>query len=104
MPAKPDEDNRQFAAELPLFEANKNAMSQTAWAAAVYSLVPFLGIIIVPFAFIFGILGIVRSRNDEDGRGKRLAIFAMATAAIILAVQLFLWWLLYNIPESGIMM
>ena len=32
-----------------LFERNKNSISQTAWACLVYSIVPYLGILFVPF-------------------------------------------------------
>ena len=62
-----------------LFERNENSISQLAWACLVYSFVPYLGILFVPLTFFVG--------------GYGYFIF------LVLAVQIFLWWLLYIIPE-----
>ena len=42
-----------------LFEQNKNQISQTAWACLVYSMVPYLGILFIPFTFFIGGFGYI---------------------------------------------
>ena len=65
--------------------------SSAVWACAIYSLVPFVGVVFVPFVFVFGIVAM--------GRGERSALIAVAAGALILIVQLVLWWLLYAVPR-----
>lgn len=76
--------------ETSLFDEKKPFMSSAVWACAVYSLVPFVGVVFVPFIFIFGVVGVVR--------GESSAFKAMAAGVGILIVQLVLWWLLYVVP------
>lgn len=84
-----------------LFEQNKNSIAQTAWACLVYSFVPYLGILFVPFAFFVGGFGYLVSRRQPGVGGRRLALVCVALSFVVLAVQVFLWWLLYFIPELG---
>ncbi|MEP6901546.1 MAG: hypothetical protein ABJA66_07330 [Actinomycetota bacterium] len=84
-----------------LFEQNKNSVSQTAWACLVYSMVPYLGILFIPFTFLIGSFGYVTALRQPQLGGRRLAVISLAVSFIVLAVQIFLWWLLYIIPELG---
>lgn len=84
-----------------LFEENKNSIAQTAWACVVYSFVPYLGILFVPFAFVVGGLGYFVSHRQPNVGGRKLALASVALSFVVLAVQIFLWWLLYFIPELG---
>jgi len=84
-----------------LFEENKNSVSQTAWACLVYSMVPYLGILFIPFTFFIGGFGYVAALRQPQLGGRRLALVSITLSFIVLAVQLFLWWLLYIIPELG---
>lgn len=84
-----------------LFEQSRNAVSQTAWACVVYSMVPYLGILFLPFAFVAGGAGYVVSHRRPHLGGRRLAVICVILSVVILAVQLVLWWLLYLIPEVG---
>ncbi len=84
-----------------LFEQNKNSIAQTAWACLVYSFVPYLGILFVPLAFFVGSLGVVVSYNQPNLGGRKLALSSVFLSLVILVVQIFLWWLLYVIPELG---
>ena len=70
--------------------------SSLAWACTVYSLVPYLGILFIPFTVVFS--GVERARADANRR----ALIPLALSVPILAGQLTLWWLLYLIPEIGI--
>jgi hypothetical protein len=82
----------------PLFEPEANPGSSTAWASLVYSLVPLLGIVFVPFAFAFGIHSVLRAAGP---RVSREAIKLFIATFIILCAQLGLWWLLFLIPEMS---
>lgn len=85
-----------------LFEQEKNSISQTAWACTVYSMVPYLGILFVPFAFITGGAGYLAAQRKPHIGGGRMALISAGLSFVILAVQVFLWWLLYIIPEIGL--
>lgn len=85
-----------------LFEENKNTVSQTAWACVVYSMVPYLGILFIPFAFVVGGFGYIVSYRRPQLGGRRLAAACIGLSVLVLAVQIVLWWLLYIIPEIGL--
>lgn len=87
--------------EIDLFERNKNSISQTAWACLVYSFVPYLGILFVPFTLGIGGYAYLTAINNPHLGGRKLALMSIGLSFIILAAQIFLWWLLYIIPEIG---
>lgn len=80
-----------------LFEENKNKASEAAWAFAVYSLVPYLGILFCPGAVLMGSVGALVSYRKPDLGGGRTSLLSIASGFLILAVQIFLWWLLYYV-------
>jgi hypothetical protein len=84
-----------------LFDENKNSASETARAFVVYSLVPYLGILFCPFAILIGGIGIFVSCRKPYLGGGRTSVYSIALGFIMFAVQVFLWWLLYFIPEIG---
>ena len=84
-----------------LFERNENSISQTAWTCVVYSFVPYLGILFVPLAFFVGGFGYFVSYRQPQIGGRKLALVCIGLSFIVLVVQIFLWWLLYIIPELG---
>ena len=84
-----------------LFEENKNPVSQTAWACLVYSFVPYIGILFVPLTFLVGGFGVIVARRQPHLGGRKLAAVSFVLSFVVLAVQIFLWWLLYIIPELG---
>jgi len=84
-----------------LFEPDENSVSQTAWACVVYSFVPYLGILFVPLAFLVGGFGYFVSYRQPQLGGRKLALACVGLSFVVLVVQIFLWWLLYIIPELG---
>lgn len=84
------------AETVSLFEERRDLTKDTAWASLVYSLVPYLGILFVPFALVASLILLVRG-GEAARRGPRYIIFSLATGAF----QIFLWWLLYFIPTVG---
>ena len=88
--------------QLDLFDQKKNTMSETAWACVVYSMVPYLGMLFIPFAVITGGLGYAVAIRQPHLGGRRLAVICVGTSLVILALQLLLWWLLYLIPELNV--
>jgi len=87
--------------EANLFGENNNSASSTASAFVVYSLVPYLGILFCPGAFLMGGIGaFVAHRKPYLGGGKT-SFYSIALSVIVFAIQILLWWLLYIIPELG---
>jgi hypothetical protein len=84
-----------------LFPKNENSISETAWACLVYSFVPYLGILFVPLAFSVGLVGIAFSFQRPNSGGRKLALVSVSLSFVVLVIQIFLWWLLYFIPEIG---
>lgn len=84
-----------------LFEENRNSASTTASAFVVYSLVPYLGILFCPGAFLMGGIGAVRAHRQPFLGGGKNSLYSIALSVIIFALQILLWWLLYIIPELG---
>lgn len=85
-----------------LFEENQNNVSHTAWASLVYSMVPYLGIVFVPFTVLIGSMGYFAAVRRPQIGGRRLSAKSVAASFVVLGVQVFLWWLLYKIPEIGV--
>lgn len=83
-----------------LFERNDNAASAVAWAFVVYSLVPYVGILFCPGAFLMGGVGILIARRRPYSGGKT-SVYSLMLSLFIFGVQIFLWWLLYIVPELG---
>jgi hypothetical protein len=74
----------------------------TARAFATYSLVPYLGIVFCPGAVLLGTVGVVRSyrSNQTPGESARGVCYASTiVGVVVLAVQLLLWWILYQVPR-----
>ena len=84
-----------------LFEKNENSVSETAWACVVYSFVPYLGILFVPLAFLIGSFGVFVSYRKPYIGGRKMSLVSVGLSFLVLVVQIFLWWLLYIIPELG---
>jgi hypothetical protein len=84
--------------EQVLFKPN-NLISEIAWAFAVFSWVPYLGILFLPFAFIFGVAGFYVLSKNPHLSGRKLSINSLISSFIVFAVQVLLWYLLYYIPE-----
>ena len=87
--------------EIVLFEENKNSASSTAWAFVVYSLVPYIGILFCPGALLMGGIGVFVSYRKPYLGGGRTSAYSIILSFVVFAVQIFLWWLLYIIPELG---
>ena len=78
-----------------------SGLAATARAFATYSLVPYLGIVFCPGAVVLGTVGVVRSyRSRASGEASRGVCYASTIVGlVVLAVQLLLWWTLYQVPE-----
>ena len=78
---------------------NANGASTTALAFVTYSLVPYLGILFCPGAIVTGFVGLVRVRRSPQIGGARLSAAGVALGFVVLGAQIFLWWILYKVPE-----
>ena len=70
----------------------------TARAFAIYSLVPYLGIVFCPGAVVIGGLSLVQSFRNAELDRRTSSYLCIATGSIVLVVQLLLWWILYKVP------
>lgn len=82
-----------------LLNENRNGPSTTALAFLTYALVPYLGILFCPGAMLMGSIGLVHSVRAPHLGGRRASVTAVLLGLLILCVQLFLWWLLYKVPQ-----
>lgn len=82
-----------------LFEKPRNGAAATAMAFVVYSLVPYLGILFCPGAILMGGIGLAVSYQKPQLGGRQTATYSICLGAIVTAIQVLLWWLLYLIPE-----
>lgn len=73
-----------------------------AWACTVYSMVPYLGILFVPFAIAAGGFGYIAALRNPGIGGERTALVCIGVGVILLAIQILFWWLLYLVPQMGI--
>lgn len=85
-----------------MLETDRSAISDTAWACVIYSIVPYLGILFVPFALVAGGLGVYSARRKSETSRRRLAVLCVGSSLLILGLQIILWWLLYVIPILNI--
>ena len=84
---------------IPLFAQQRNAASQTALAFVTYALVPYLGILFCPGALVMGGIGLLHARRLPRSDGRRASLMSILLSLLIFAAQLFLWWILYKVPE-----
>jgi hypothetical protein len=78
---------------------NRNGASTTALAFVTYALVPYLGILFCPGALLMGSIGLVRSIRTPHAGGRRASYAGIILGLLLLCLQLFLWWLLYKVPQ-----
>ncbi|HEX5707033.1 MAG TPA: zinc ribbon domain-containing protein [Pyrinomonadaceae bacterium] len=87
------------AAHVDLFARNRNGASTTALAFVAYSLVPYLGILFCPGALLLGGIGLLRAHRSPHLGGRRASVMSIVYGVIITGAQIFLWWILYKVPE-----
>ncbi|MDX6693854.1 MAG: hypothetical protein QOF02_1457 [Blastocatellia bacterium] len=91
-----DESTQQ---QMPKAATINNSASSTALAFVTYSLVPYLGILFCPGAIVMGGLGLLRFRRVPQRGGRRASYLSIILGFVILCAQIFLWWILYKVPQ-----
>jgi len=81
------------------FHKNQNGASTTALAFVTYALVPYLGILFCPGALWMGSIGLARAYRAPHAGGRRASMLSIVLGVVIFGAQLFLWWILYKIPD-----
>lgn len=95
-------EGRPLAAAQPVRLDNDDRpelANDAAWACAVYSMVPYLGILFAPLAIVIGGIKYLRREPGPVAGHRRTGLMAMVAGVVLLCFQVFLWWLLYIIPE-----
>ncbi len=91
---------RRRAGELQMAPMNEsNSASATALALVTYALVPYLGILFCPGAVLMGGVGLLRAQRAPHLGGRRSSLLSIVFGVVILCAQIFLWWILYKVPE-----
>lgn len=90
---------RAASPALPAHPSRTNGASTTALAFVTYSLVPYLGILFCPGAIVMGGLGLLNWHRAPHSGGRRASSAAIIFGLVILSVQMFLWWILYKVPQ-----
>lgn len=93
-------DSKQQHQPEQLFRQTDNLAGANVWAAFVYSLIPYLGILFVPVTLAFGLYELFKLRRNPGNPVKRTVIL-MVLSGVVLALQILLWWLLYYVPTLG---
>jgi hypothetical protein len=74
----------------------KNGMALGAYYCGVFGLIPCLGLILGPIAFILGILGIIYQKKHPEAKGKGHAIAGVVLSFLdfgsTIVVGLVLWY------------
>jgi hypothetical protein len=78
---------------------NRNGASTTALAFVTYALVPYLGILFCPGAVLMGGVGLYKSYRVPERGGRRASSLGVMFGLLIFCAQLFLWWILYKVPQ-----
>ena len=78
---------------------NLNTASTTALAFVTYALVPYLGILFCPGAIVMGSIGLLRSFRTPQLGGRRACYTSIFIGILIFGAQVFLWWILYKVPQ-----
>lgn len=91
---------RGRAPESPGACMNKsNGAAATATALVTYALVPYFGILFCFGAVLLGGVGLSRARRAPHLGGGRASLLSILFGFVILCAQIFLWWILYKVPE-----
>ncbi len=64
-------------------------------------MVPYIGIVFIPFTVGAGLVGLGFSLRQIAAGGAKLSLVSIGLSFVVLALQIFLWWLLYIVPELG---
>lgn len=85
-----------------LFGPRHTNATAMALAFVTYALVPYLGILFCPGALLMGGVALARARRASPRRRPgdwRAAFYSFLLALVVFALQIFLWWILYKVPE-----
>lgn len=82
-----------------LADAEQNTWAAVAVAFTTYALVPYLGILFCPGAFVAGGLGLARAQRLPQKAGQRAARLSVWLSLAICFAQLLLWWILFSVPD-----
>jgi hypothetical protein len=80
-------------------KSETNAAASTAMAFVTYALVPYLGILFCPGAFLMGTIALVRADRGSKLNDRRRAATSIVLGVALFGVHVFLWWILYKIPD-----
>jgi len=72
----------------------RNAAALTSYYTGVFSVIPCLGLILVPVAIVAGILGLIRAAQHPESHGRSHAWTGIALGLVSIAEHVGGWFLL----------
>jgi hypothetical protein len=70
----------------------RNGAALAAYYCGVFGLIPGLGLLLSPIAFILGVIGFVKARRDPKARGTGHAIAGIVLGLISIPLWIVLWF------------
>jgi hypothetical protein len=92
-----DDDEGSTAGEAAsIIVPYRNGMALGAYYCGIFGLIPFLGVILGPIAFILGILGLLYKRNHPKAHGTGHAFAGIILAPLDLGatIALVVWFMM----------
>lgn len=94
-----DFENKVKAEQVSLFEKSASPALDSAWAFLVYAMVPYLGVLFIPGAFLMAAYCLVKALIAANPQMIKNSLACIFLSVLIFSAQILLWWLFYAIPE-----
>src|SRR5947208_2185131 len=79
----------------------RNGMALAAYYCGVFGLIPILGFLLGPVAFILGVIGFVKARKNPEAKGTGHAVIGMILGVIDPVLWIVLWYLVFEKMTKG---
>ena len=74
----------------------RNGAALASYYCGVFGLIPGLGLLLSPIAFILGIIGFIKARKDPKARGTGHAITGIILGIIDVPLWIVLWYTVFK--------
>ena len=89
---RPRRDGEGFATLVPY----RNGPALAAYYTGVFGLIPILGFILGPVAFILGIIGLVKARKNPKAHGTGHAIAGIVLGVVDPVLWIVIWVIVFR--------
>jgi hypothetical protein len=100
-PERPRRPRRRSDEGIATLIPYRNGAALAAYYCGIFGLIPVLGFILGPIAFIFGIVGFVKARKSPQAHGTGHAIAGIVLGLIDPVLWIALWYLVFEKMTKG---